>query len=66
MGSAGPTPTAVDAIVIGAGFSGISALHKLRQLNLKVKVFEAGTDPHDPLLRAQAEAMVLDLRRTLG
>lgn len=29
-------------------------------------VFEAGTDPHDPLLRAQAEAMVLDLRRTLG
>ena len=29
-------------------------------------VFESGTDPHDPLLRAQAEAMVLDLRRTLG
>jgi cation diffusion facilitator CzcD-associated flavoprotein CzcO len=44
MGSAGPTPTHVDAVVVGGGFSGISALHKLRQLGLKVKVFEAGTD----------------------
>lgn len=33
-----------DAIVVGAGFSGMSALHKLRQQGLKVKVFEAGTD----------------------
>lgn len=29
-------------------------------------VFDAGTDPHDPALRAQAEAAMADARRTLG
>ena len=29
-------------------------------------VFEPGTDPHDPLLRAQAEQHVEGLRRTIG
>lgn len=29
-------------------------------------VFEAGTDPHDPLLRVQAEQHVEGLRRTIG
>ena len=29
-------------------------------------VFDAGTDPDDPALRAQAEALVLDARRTIG
>ena len=29
-------------------------------------VFEPGTDPHDPQLRAQAEQLVDGLRRTLG
>ena len=29
-------------------------------------VFEAGTDPHDPLLRLQAERHVQGLRRTIG
>jgi hypothetical protein len=29
-------------------------------------VFDAGTDPHDPALRAQAEALVEDARRTIG
>ena len=33
-----------DAIVIGAGVSGLYALHKLRELGLSVRVFEAGTD----------------------
>ncbi len=32
-----------DAIVIGAGVSGLYQLYKLRQLGLKVRVFEAGT-----------------------
>jgi cation diffusion facilitator CzcD-associated flavoprotein CzcO len=32
-----------DAIIIGAGISGLYQLLKLRQLGLKVKVFEAGT-----------------------
>ena len=29
-------------------------------------VFDAGTDPHDPALRAQAEAAAAEARRTLG
>lgn len=29
-------------------------------------VFDAGTDPDDPQLRAQAEAVVLDVRRRIG
>ena len=33
-----------DAIVIGAGVSGLYALHKLRKLGLSVRVFEAGSD----------------------
>src|SRR5947208_395639 len=33
----------LDAIVVGAGFAGLYALHKLRdQLGLRVRVFEAG------------------------
>jgi len=32
-----------DAIIIGAGISGLYQLHKLRQLGLKVRVFETGT-----------------------
>ncbi|MEO8458136.1 MAG: NAD(P)/FAD-dependent oxidoreductase [Chloroflexota bacterium] len=33
-----------DAIVIGAGVSGMYQLHRLRQLGLSVRVFEAGSD----------------------
>ncbi len=32
----------LDAIVIGAGFSGIYMLHKLREMGLRTRVFEAG------------------------
>jgi cation diffusion facilitator CzcD-associated flavoprotein CzcO len=32
-----------DAIIIGAGISGLYQLHRLRQLGLRVRVFEAGT-----------------------
>ena len=31
-----------DAVVIGAGFSGIYMLHQLRQLGLSARLFEAG------------------------
>jgi cation diffusion facilitator CzcD-associated flavoprotein CzcO len=33
-----------DAIVIGAGISGLYSLYKLRELGLTARVFEAGTD----------------------
>src|SRR6202035_3622411 len=32
-----------DAVVIGAGVSGLYQLYRLRELGLKVRVFEAGT-----------------------
>jgi cation diffusion facilitator CzcD-associated flavoprotein CzcO len=35
--------TDFDAVIIGAGVSGLYQLHKLRELGLKVRVFEAGT-----------------------
>jgi ribulose 1,5-bisphosphate synthetase/thiazole synthase len=31
-----------DAIIVGAGFSGISALHRLRKEGLKAHIFESG------------------------
>lgn len=33
-----------DAVVVGAGFSGIQSLWELGKLGLKVKCFEAGSD----------------------
>lgn len=34
----------VDALVIGAGFSGITAIHRLRKAGLTVKCMEASGD----------------------
>ena len=34
----------VDTVVVGTGFSGMYQLHKLRDMGLSVKVFEAGED----------------------
>ena len=44
--SASPPATNLDfdAIVIGAGLSGMYQLHRLRELGLRVRVFEAGTE----------------------
>jgi cation diffusion facilitator CzcD-associated flavoprotein CzcO len=33
----------VDVVVVGAGFGGLYALHRLRQLGLSIQVFEAGS-----------------------
>ncbi|MDB5396261.1 MAG: Cyclohexanone monooxygenase [Rhodospirillales bacterium] len=33
-----------DAVVVGAGFAGMYALHRLRQRGLSIQVFEAGDD----------------------
>jgi cyclohexanone monooxygenase len=35
-------PAKFDAIIIGAGIGGLYAIHRLRQLGLKVRAFEAG------------------------
>ena len=35
-------PVQLDAIVVGAGFAGLYALHRLRGLGLEVRVFEQG------------------------
>lgn len=37
-------PEEFDAIIVGAGFAGLYALHRLRGLGLRAKVFEAGGD----------------------
>jgi cation diffusion facilitator CzcD-associated flavoprotein CzcO len=37
-------PRQVDAVVVGAGFAGVYALHRLRTLGMTVQVFEAGSD----------------------
>ncbi|KAJ0426886.1 hypothetical protein BJY00DRAFT_271106 [Aspergillus carlsbadensis] len=37
-----PEPLTLDALIIGAGFSGIYALHTLRKQGLSAKIFEAG------------------------
>ncbi|MGE0861197.1 MAG: flavin-containing monooxygenase [Gammaproteobacteria bacterium] len=34
-------PEQLDALVVGAGFSGLYQLHRLRKLGLKVKIYEA-------------------------
>ena len=42
--SAGTAPAPdYDVIIIGAGMSGMYQLYRLRELGLRVKVFEAGT-----------------------
>ena len=43
--SYGPDQLAVyDAIVIGAGISGLYMLYRLRELGMTARVFEAGTN----------------------
>lgn len=41
---ASPAPETLDAVVIGAGFAGLYALHRLRKMGLNVHGFESGTD----------------------
>jgi cyclohexanone monooxygenase len=37
-------PAGFDAVIVGAGFSGLYALHRLRTLGFTARVFEAGAD----------------------
>src|SRR5258708_8579795 len=40
----GAVPQQLDAVVVGAGFSGLYLLHRLRQLRFSVKVFDSASD----------------------
>jgi cyclohexanone monooxygenase len=42
--SGGSGASAFDAVVVGAGFAGMYMLHRLRELGLSARVFEAGAD----------------------
>lgn len=42
--SAGAPTRELDAVVVGAGFSGLYLLHRLRRLGLTVQVYEAASD----------------------
>ena len=37
-------PINVDVLIVGGGFSGITAIHRVRKLGLSLHCFEAGTD----------------------
>ena len=39
----GPTTATYDAVIVGAGFSGMYMLHRLRGMGLTARVFEAGS-----------------------
>src|SRR5262249_11320017 len=39
-----PSPARFDAVVVGAGFAGMYMLHRLRELGLSARVFEAASD----------------------
>jgi cyclohexanone monooxygenase len=40
----GTAPTDVAVTIVGAGFSGLYLLHRMRELGLSTRVFEAGSD----------------------
>ncbi|MFI8369684.1 flavin-containing monooxygenase [Streptomyces sp. NPDC085466] len=44
MNDSTPTPTDVDVIVVGAGVTGLYAVHRLRALGHRVRGFERGDD----------------------
>ncbi len=44
MAAANSTERVLDAVVVGAGFSGMYMLHQLRGMGMKAQVFEAGTN----------------------
>jgi len=42
LNSTGEAPSACDVVIVGAGFSGLYLLHRMRGLGLTARVFEAG------------------------
>ena len=46
MQKTNPSPDQLDVGIVGAGVGRIYAIHKLRQIGLKVRVYEEGGDVH--------------------
>jgi cyclohexanone monooxygenase len=44
MSAKSSAPSTVDVVIVGAGFSGLYLLHRLRGLGFSTRVFEAGAD----------------------
>ena len=44
MATASKEPTNLDVIIVGAGVGGLYAIHRLRNLGLKVRAYEAGSN----------------------
>ena len=42
--SSNNSATDYDVAIVGAGFAGLTALHRMRELGFSVRLFEAGTD----------------------
>ena len=66
---AAPVPE-YDAIIIGAGMSGMYQLYRLRELGMRVRVFETGTNVGrhlvlEPLSRRALQFRELQLRLLL-
>ena len=57
-----------EAVIIGAGLSGMYQLHRLRALGMSVRVFEAGTGVSDraAAVRAAGALLVHDFARLNG
>ncbi|HEX2336112.1 MAG TPA: NAD(P)-binding protein, partial [Hyphomicrobiaceae bacterium] len=43
MAAQTPAATKLDVVIVGAGVGGLYAIHRLRQLGLKVRAYEAGS-----------------------
>lgn len=50
-GNSAKTQQEYDVLIIGAGFSGISALHRLRKYGFKAHIFESGMSSPSSLNR---------------
>ena len=42
--AAGQAPCEVDAVIVGAGLAGLYMLHKLREIGISARIYEAGSD----------------------